>query len=74
MNQPRLKDLPARSVDLIDQLDKLYPHMCIREGETLESAHRRAGCRELIDLLLDLRRLSEDRAARVNREVLNRGT
>lgn len=72
MKNERLKELPARSADLIDQLDKLFPHRCIAEGETLEQAHRRAGARELIDYLLDLRKTTEDRAAKMNREVLSR--
>ena len=43
--------MPDRTVDLIKTLDEGYPHECLRPGETLESAHRRAGARELIDEL-----------------------
>lgn len=37
---------------LIEHLDAAFPHQCIKQGQTAESAHRYAGQRELIDLLL----------------------
>lgn len=45
-------ELPTNSYDLIDFLDKLIPHRCILMGETPEAAHRRAGARALVDLLV----------------------
>lgn len=54
-NSARLKDLPARSVDLLEALDAMYPPSPIKRGESVEDAHRRAGRRELIDELLALR-------------------
>jgi hypothetical protein len=46
-------DLPLGSYDLIKLLDKIYPHRCILPNETLESAHRYAGTRALIDELVE---------------------
>lgn len=40
--------------DLVLALDRTYPHECIRPGEKLEEAHRRAGKRELVDELLGI--------------------
>jgi hypothetical protein len=49
---PLFEKLPTFSVDLIAELDKAIRHECIRPGESIEDAHRRAGKRELIDSLL----------------------
>jgi len=43
--------IPQYSTDLIKQLDAQYPNGCIRRGESLEDAHRRAGNREVIENL-----------------------
>lgn len=45
-------DLPRDTVTLIGWLDQAYPRRCIARGETLESAHRYAGQRELVDQLV----------------------
>lgn len=46
--------LPYLAADLVRQLDELLPPACIRQGESLEDAHRRAGKRDLIDFLVSL--------------------
>ena len=46
-----MSQLPSYTTDLLEQLDKQYPPTCIRQGETLEHAHRYAGKRELIENL-----------------------
>lgn len=46
-----MKPLPNFSVDLIQELDELYPPKCIAPRQALEDAHRYAGQRELIDTL-----------------------
>jgi hypothetical protein len=43
------------AVDLINVLDRLYPERCISPMDTLESAHRYAGRRELIRELVFIR-------------------
>ena len=48
--EPHISSLSAR--ELISLLDTAYPNQCIRPGETLESAHRYAGARDLIDELI----------------------
>lgn len=47
--------LPETVYELIQKLDADHPPYCIRRGESLEDAHRRAGRRELIDMLVYLR-------------------
>jgi len=49
------EEIPVRSYDLIDLLDKIYPHRCILPNESLESAHRYAGLRMLIDELVQVK-------------------
>lgn len=44
--------IPRESVGLINALDGAYPHRCIGRGQPPEEAHRYAGKRELIDMLL----------------------
>jgi len=36
---------------LVDYLDAVYPHRCIKPNDSLEDAHRYAGMRELVDKL-----------------------
>lgn len=43
---------PPMSEDLVEELDRRYPHRCIEREETPEEAHRYAGKRELIDRLM----------------------
>lgn len=50
------EELPRDSHALIDLLDALYPHCCVLPGETIESANRYAGTRELVDALIEWRR------------------
>jgi hypothetical protein len=61
--------LPAYSDDLINFLDRMYPHECIKSGESLESAHRRAGARELIDFLISWREDTHDAEREAGREA-----
>lgn len=58
-----LDEIPRDSYELIDALNAAYPHRCILPGETLESAHRYAGLRQLIDGLLELKREEQQLAA-----------
>jgi len=39
--------------ELVDWLDKQYPHRCIRETESTADAHRRAGKRDVVDTLIN---------------------
>jgi hypothetical protein len=48
-------EIPRDSYDLINLLDKAYPHRCLALGESPEAAHRYAGARELIDELIALK-------------------
>lgn len=48
--------LPRFSYELIDLLDKMYPHRCLMRGQSQEEALRYAGAREMIDELLDMKR------------------
>jgi hypothetical protein len=57
-----MKQLPRLSIDLIAELDKLYPPKCIAPGETLEAAHRYAGLRELVDTLREMAQRDERKA------------
>lgn len=43
------------AIDLIAILDRLYPERCISPMDSLESAHRYAGRREMINELLFMR-------------------
>lgn len=43
------------ALDLINVLDKLYPERCVSPMDTLESAHRYAGRREMINELIFIR-------------------
>lgn len=43
------------ALDLINILDLLYPERCISPMDTLESAHRYAGRREMINELIFMR-------------------
>lgn len=56
-----MKYLPYDTLELIEQLDKNFPHECIQPNESEIAAHRRAGKRELIDYLIDLRNKTEKR-------------
>lgn len=47
-----LEKLPLLSVDLINDLDKLYPHRCPKMGTPSERIWFDSGKRELIDFLL----------------------
>lgn len=49
-----MKTLPAFSVDLVEELARLFPARCIRPGETPEEAHRYAGKVELVEFLTAL--------------------
>jgi len=42
---------PLIEDDLIKWLDAAYPDRCIRKGESVEDAHRRAGARDVIERL-----------------------
>ena len=53
--------LPDSADDLIDWLDKAYPPRCIGIDQSIESAHRYAGQRELIEKLINWKKLQEPR-------------
>ena len=44
--------IPMFSEELIEMLDRMYPPACIGPEETLRQADRRAGARELVDMLV----------------------
>jgi len=46
--------VPMRSYELVEMLDKTYPHRCKRLGEPDDEHQRYAGVRELLDELLGL--------------------
>lgn len=48
--------LPHSSYDLIDALDRVFRPRCVSPGETMESAHRYAGMRSMIDDLVERKR------------------
>jgi hypothetical protein len=50
----RERKLPANSLDLIKELDDLFPPKCIGIGEKLDDAHRYAGKRDVIEFLQKL--------------------
>lgn len=49
--------LPQTVEALIQRLDELYPPHCIRPEDTLATAHRAAGRREVVEYLLYLQHL-----------------
>ena len=51
------------ATELVAWLEKHHRPRCIDKGESLEAAHRRAGKRELIDLLIN-RMEKEENASR----------
>ncbi|MBF0621158.1 MAG: hypothetical protein HQL54_04460 [Magnetococcales bacterium] len=55
-----MASLPLDTYSLIDLLDQTFPHQCILPGETELSAHRRAGARELIDTLMELKQEEQE--------------
>lgn len=55
-----LDKLPPLSTLLVEALDKAIPARCIQFGETLEEAHRYAGKRELVEMLLHLKSAADD--------------
>lgn len=44
--------LPAYAVDLVRELEASVPERCIGHNESVESAHRYAGKRELVQSLI----------------------
>lgn len=55
-----MKHLPANSIDLIDELDKMFPQRVVQVGEKFEDAIRYAG---KCDLIQFLKRLRDDATA-----------
>lgn len=55
-----MNELPATVAALIEGLDRVYPHECIRKGESVEDAHRRAGERAVVDFLKALQRKADE--------------
>jgi hypothetical protein len=49
------EELPASSDELIALLNRVYPHRCILPTEGELAAHRYAGARDLIDMLIEWR-------------------
>lgn len=54
--------LPRDSYKLVELLDQLYPPRCILPSESPESAHRYAGVRDLVDVLVEWKREEETKA------------
>lgn len=52
-HDPIEEEFPISARELVEMLDKLYPHKCPRYGEDPEYTQRYAGARELIDQLLE---------------------
>lgn len=52
MKEDELTLREMSAYELIDKLDKDNPHRCITEGQSVTEAHRYAGARQLIDLLV----------------------
>jgi hypothetical protein len=48
--------IPQLSVDLIEQLDRQYPHRCPKRADSAWDIAAYAGKRELIDTLLEIHR------------------
>ena len=61
--------LPRDSASLIDKLDEEFPAECIRPGEDLMQAHRRAGQREVIDFLRNWQDFENERAKEVQDDL-----
>ena len=55
-----LEELPSDTSTMIEVLDLAFPHKCIATHERPHEAHRYAGKRELIDLLLTLKQFEEE--------------
>ena len=47
------EDLPTASYDLIEFLVEMYPHRCIRPGESVDEAHHYSGKVQLVSELAD---------------------
>jgi len=56
-----VKQLPPTAIELIDQLDKLFPPRCIQVGEAVDEHVRYAG---KCDLIQFLKRVRDDATAR----------
>jgi hypothetical protein len=48
----RTRKVPEVSLDLVRELDRLYPNRAPRNGESLESIYRYAGARAVVDQLI----------------------
>lgn len=57
-----MKALPPTAVDLVRELDALYPPRCIGRDERPEDAHRYAGMREVVEYLLARAATTDKRA------------
>ena len=68
-NLPELPKLPVRSSDLIDELDKTYPHRCRQYGEDEASHWLYAGKRALIDELLTARAIEIEEAKELDKAL-----
>jgi hypothetical protein len=51
---------PHRTYDMIDMLDKTYPHRCMGSKENVDDHIRYAGRRDLIDELVMMKALEEE--------------
>ena len=68
-----VEELPRDSYELIDLLDAVFPPRCILPGETVESAHRYAGIRQLVDELVQWKADEVERLAEEAQEVADDG-
>ena len=55
-----IETIPLYSDDLIKQLDAAFPAKCIGPQDRMEDAHRYAGKREIVELLIRLNAAVKD--------------
>lgn len=60
MRPDRTKPSLFTTGQLIEHLNKKYPDKCIRHNESVETAHRKAGNREVVDYMLWVQSLNDD--------------
>lgn len=56
----QMKTLPPSAIELVQELDAMFPARCIGASETLAEAQRYAGKRELVDFLKTVLKRTED--------------
>ncbi len=66
-----ISEIPRSSYDLIDLLDRAYPHRCIGQHESEKDARHRAGVRQLVDQLLNMKQEELDEAEEEGEKTLD---